>query len=221
MQGGPCLRLRCGRSGKELGARASVIRCGSHFDAPRRLRDLHWLAATLQRANIMVSELTIAVMLQLSQVAPPGLNPETATILAAEMGWVTVKQCSRPVPHPVEGVWRPDKETIVRLEKALAPALVDALRRAPIPEFRRYPPSDYYRQYVGLVVDGKRVVYVNGFHRKFLEISTRSGRTPDWRTTPINVCDGAELFMRRRVRGRSRTCRERVIQAQEPARASS
>jgi hypothetical protein len=133
-------------------------------------------------------------MLQLSQVVAPGLNPETATILAEEMGWVTVKQCSRPVPHPVEGVWRPDKETIVRLEKALAPALVDALRRAPIPEFRRYPPSDYYRQYVGLVVDGKRVVYVNGFHRKFLEISTRSGRTPDWRTTPINVCDGAELF---------------------------
>jgi hypothetical protein len=152
------------------------------------------LAATLQRANIMVSELTIALMLQLSQVVAPGLNPETATILAEEMGWVTVKQCSRPVPHPVEGVWRPDKETIVRLEKALAPALVDALRRAPIPEFRRYPPSDYYRQYVGLVVDGKRVVYVNGFHRKFLEISTRSGRTPDWRTTPINVCDGAELF---------------------------
>ena len=88
----------------------------------------------------------------------------------------------------------PDKETIDRLEKALAPALLDALRRAPIPESRRYPPADYYRQYAGLIVNGRRVVYVNGFHRKYLEISARSGHTPAWRTTPVNVCDGAELF---------------------------
>jgi hypothetical protein len=142
----------------------------------------------------MVSELTIALMLELSQVSAARLNPETAIILPEDKAWASATQCSRPVPHAVKGVWTPDRETVVRLEKALALALVDALRRAPIPESRRYPPTDYYRQYAGLVVNGKRIVYVNGFHRKYLARSTRGGRTLAWQMTPINVCDGAEWF---------------------------
>jgi hypothetical protein len=142
----------------------------------------------------MVSELTITLMLELFQVSAARLNSEMAVILPEAKAWATVKQCSRPAPDFVEAVWTPDGETIVRLENALAPALIDALRQLPIPESRRHSPRDYYRQYAGLVIKGKHVVYVNAFHRKHLEISTGSGRTSDWRTAPIDVCDGAELF---------------------------
>jgi hypothetical protein len=79
---------------------------------------------------------------------------------------------------------------IANLEDALLPALQLALDRRP-PSETPLLARDYYRQYGGLIVGGKRIIYVNGFHRWFL---ARSGRNADawtrWRTIAVRVCDG-------------------------------
>jgi hypothetical protein len=46
--------------------------------------------------------------------------------------------------------------------------------------------SDWYRQFGGIIVDGKRVIYVNAFRAGHLDAQTLKL----WRTTAIKVCGG-------------------------------
>ena len=50
---------------------------------------------------------------------------------------------------------------------------------------------DYYRQDGGLIVDGKRIIYINGFHRAYLAwFGHDPERATQWRTITVSVCDG-------------------------------
>jgi hypothetical protein len=56
--------------------------------------------------------------------------------------------------------------------------------------------SGYYRQYFGLIVDGHRIVYVNGFHEVYLKMEARArvAASQNWRSKAVNVCDGWPMF---------------------------
>lgn len=127
------------------------------------------------------------------QNSPSRLNPEWAVVLPdhqAKAFW-RPRLCNRPAPGPIEAIWTPDATTIRQLESALGPALQTAIDR--FPESRRPKPvaGDYYRQYAGFVVGGKRIVYINGLHHQIIDSSQRPD---DWKVTAASPCDGGMLF---------------------------
>jgi hypothetical protein len=83
--------------------------------------------------------------------------------------------CSRPGPTGVR-YWAPE-ESDVQLAEELLPAFVaDNLHRSL---------SEYRRQYVGLVADGRRVLYINVFSNHFAPYS-------DWTYEFVSICDGRD-----------------------------
>lgn len=125
----------------------------------------------------------------------PQFNPDHGVVFSASDATPQIVQCSRQVPGPVGGTWTPDQPTIRRLETLLAPTLQDAINREQPDESKRHAASGYYRQYFGLVVDGHRIVYVNGFHEVSLKLfSGSSAPRQNWHETAVNVCDGGTLF---------------------------
>lgn len=141
----------------------------------------------------------VVALLAACQPAPPQptptveavspFPPDTGVVLAGDAARGLANQCSRITPGPVQAVWTPDAAQIAGLEAAL-PALIDA-------ELKQRWPNEtltalgYYRQYAGLVVAGRRIIYVNGVDHGVI---TR-GPDPDesWRKQPIGICDGGPI----------------------------
>ena len=103
--------------------------------------------------------------------------------------------CSRDAPGR-SGYWVPDDETIRALEVALAPALGRELEQRSQERSRWSTASEYYRQYIGIRIGRRQVVYVNGFHRSYIELlaTTHPELADSWRTRVVNVCDGGSTF---------------------------
>lgn len=121
------------------------------------------------------------------------LNPDWAVVLPADY-WPSnmYKWCSRDAPGR-SGYWAPDSATIGPLEAALPPALERALEQRIKDPMGRPRPSDYYRQYIGIRSGRRQVVYINGFHRGYVE-ALRAEFGDSWRTRVVNVCDGGTTF---------------------------
>lgn len=106
--------------------------------------------------------------------AASGLNPAWGIVFPSAQAPLLARQCSRETPR-AEGVWQPAPSDIARLEPGLAQMLLAA----------KVQPGAYYRQYGGLVVGGRKIIYVNG--------SRNAVTLPNWQTTPISICDGGAL----------------------------
>lgn len=93
--------------------------------------------------------------------------------------------CSRAGPGHISGGWDPTARQIDEAE-ALLPDYVRSLARQ-VPRLERpfLSLDESYRQYLGVVIDGRRLIYVNLFRRPALT---------DWRTHFIHVCDGGAVF---------------------------
>ncbi|MBV8063727.1 MAG: hypothetical protein JOY51_09030 [Nevskia sp.] len=101
-----------------------------------------------------------------------------ATVLGPDQTEIVGEQCSRPNPPRHESVWQPGPAEVQQLEQDL-PQL-DAL--APGSSPRLGDPKAYDRQYFGLLVQGRRLIYVNGF----LEPMANK----EWQQYAIVVCGG-------------------------------
>jgi hypothetical protein len=125
------------------------------------------------------------------QAGLTGLNPDWSVLFPDDRATALLQQCSRSVPE-FESTWTPDEPTLRRFERALGPALQKRLDETLVNEAYQQQAADFYRQYVGLVVEGRRLVYANGFHRSHLrELRVQPPRPPvDWQRVPVNVCDG-------------------------------
>jgi hypothetical protein len=94
----------------------------------------------------------------------------------------------RDGPGKVSEGWLPTPEQILQAE-TLLPKFVRANGRP------KGPLSYYYRQYLGVVIGDKRLIYVNVFPRWLIEREELSGISPsNWRTAFINICDGGDGF---------------------------
>jgi hypothetical protein len=125
-------------------------------------------------------------------------------LFPADRALELLKQCSRSRFSTVHETWLPTVEQLSALETAVAEVLARELSRfwgrSDGPHVR-----DYYRQYSGIVLNGRKVIYVNGFHSNeitFLPGEERAAaamplafRDPDgWRQHPLMVCDGGAYF---------------------------
>ena len=118
------------------------------------------------------------------------LDPSMRTILPEAEGLVIAKLCSRRHPRTIEGVWTLGAPLVEQVDRRLGPLLQGALALNPRPRPSVTNAAQSYRQYVGLVVDGRRLVYVNGFVS-----NNRNDPTPPpaWTTRFLDGCDGWEL----------------------------
>jgi hypothetical protein len=148
---------------------------------------------TLGSRVVLLALLTLSVVYSIAEekataavpADPPAFKPDSGAIFAGARAVELLKQCSRP-SLATEGTWTPNPEQIRELERRLRFELAKTLEASLLAT--KASVSDYYRQYGGVVVSGRRVIYINGFHHRFLE------DTRDWRATPVSVCDGGEQF---------------------------
>jgi hypothetical protein len=106
--------------------------------------------------------------------APMAVNPNWGVVFPAEQAPSLARQCSRAAPR-AEGAWQPLPPDIARLEQGLSGLLAG----------KSLQPAAYYRQYGGLIVNGRHIVYVNGARNAIVH--------GDWRTQAISLCDGGQL----------------------------
>ena len=116
--------------------------------------------------------------------------PQTVVLDSAALSDV-LHPCSRQAPTNVTGVWSPSLAEVRRADSLVTAEL--ALRLGEIPRLAPWHPStsDYYRQYVGLLIGGHKVVYVNGFLRATVHDYQDSLA---WRHSYVVVCDGGEGY---------------------------
>jgi len=92
-----------------------------------------------------------------------------------------VKSCNPEIPPDIAGYWTPSIADAQQME-ALLP---DFLLNSPI--HRQF--ADYYRQYVGVIANGRKLVYVSAF-------ITPSEWHIRWKTYPVAVCGGGSDYWR-------------------------
>jgi len=120
--------------------------------------------------------------------APSPFAPSTHTILTGAEALKFSHQCSRPSPGPVSAQWMPTEADIQTLEPNLGVILRLHLTHAG----ESTPATDYYRQYAGFVMRGRRVIYINGVARSAIEPPS-ADHPFDWRTQAVSICDGGPI----------------------------
>jgi hypothetical protein len=74
----------------------------------------------------------------------------------------------------VDGLWTPSEAQVARMETALGLTLTQQLIRyqSRFPTDIPIRTSDYYRKYVAAYYRGKPTIFINGFHKSFVEQET-------------------------------------------------
>jgi hypothetical protein len=137
------------------------------------------IAATFMSCSKEVSKPATKLPIEESQSSV--LPESTAQSLA--------QQCSRSGPPRFDKTWRPGLADVEAMESRLDQI---SLLRA-IAGKRIENPSQYRRQYVGIVVGGRKLIYINAFCSKPQDFVVEK-RWSDWRKDPVEVCDGGDCF---------------------------
>jgi hypothetical protein len=111
---------------------------------------------------------------------------DSAVVFAGDKALELAEPCSRAAPGPIEGTWTPSDGDIAALEPALSRYVGERLR-ADWPN-DALSTEDYLRQYGGLIVDGRRVIVINGFQ------ASAAGDLDTWRSFPMVICDGGPIM---------------------------
>jgi len=143
-----------------------------------------------------------------SQLVP--LDQRDGSVLDGSEARLVLNQCSHYAPSEATATWRPDSSQLAEIERRL-PEFIQGQADRPPGDFR-----EYYRQYVGVVVDGHQLIYINGFpkdsvaenvavferfKREHPSVNLTSKDFPDsmrtidgWRHAAVVVCDGGAAY---------------------------
>ena len=115
-------------------------------------------------------------------------------IFPAKQAELLEGQCSRPSPGPIDGAWEPSESMVIEIVddlKSLLQEEIDKYNIAFEPHNRATDAaaSDYSFQIFGLVIEGEKIIYVNGMHTQLLGLS-RNGDISEY----FSVCDGGSGF---------------------------
>jgi hypothetical protein len=135
-----------------------------------------------------------ALLILAGRVTAASLSSVDGVILSADKSKALLNQCSRGTPQHVTGIWTPADVQIRELERRLPAALaLKAQEHGP----RYTQTTTFRRQYAGLIVGNRRVIYVNAFPLDVgnpAKDGTPAARAFDWHREPVIVCDGGPAF---------------------------
>lgn len=123
----------------------------------------------------------------------PKLDANAGYLFPASNARSFLQQCSRSVPEHVTGTWLPTRAQILELEARLPAALwnVVSKRESPIFLWQHAPIG---RQYGGLIVGDRKVIYVNAFPILRDKLSGDPFPSGDHSKKPVLMCDGGPNF---------------------------
>jgi hypothetical protein len=102
-----------------------------------------------------------------------------------------IRPCSRSTPPGLAGSWIPKTDDVTSAEASVDEAIATStktLRK----DLRPQRPLQYYRQYVGTFLAGRRILYVTGLSRAMVD---RRPRVFRWPSKAFAGCDfGAQVF---------------------------
>ena len=120
---------------------------------------------------------------------------EKSALLPADQAKEVTSQCSRQSPKFTD-TWEPSKDQIKEMESAFS-----RIKGCCKERFRLGDLSNVYMQYAGIVVDGKKLIYINAFSEFAATIPVRKNdgtyemeKSDWWKTSAVIVCDGGSAF---------------------------
>jgi hypothetical protein len=134
---------------------------------------------TMPRRSYFSGAMIVALAWAQCAYAGPFL-PERGVIFPRDKAIALTRTCSRPRPGPVEGTWTPKPRQIAELESGLPQEFARAAARAQHPDLNA---ENYYRQYGGLIIGGRKIIYVNA------SSLPQGNSRRDWHVLPIIACD--------------------------------
>lgn len=135
-----------------------------------------------QNLVALIAGVSISLATPFSAEAEPDFRDGSSAIFPADRAELLLEQCSRPTPRGVTGTWTPTPEQISELEPKLA-ELIDA-HLSDRPRLR-LSHENYGRQYGGLVLDGQKVIYINGVY----------DRKTNWQGEPTSIDYSQQIFV--------------------------
>ena len=90
-------------------------------------------------------------------------------------------QCSRPGPSDFSETWKPTAAEIKAMESKFSD-----LKELKAEGGQVENPEHFYMQYIGVVIKGKKSIYINAF--------ADSEPPKNWKEKAVIVCDGGEDF---------------------------
>jgi len=111
------------------------------------------------------------------------LAPDHGVVLSEVDIKSLTSPCSRAGAPSLEAIWRPKPADIESLEGHLRRLTRMRAKRCCLLGARVRDINLYYRQYVGIVSEGKRLIYINAY-------ASIQGELQGWKTSLIETCDG-------------------------------
>ncbi|MEZ5292837.1 MAG: hypothetical protein R2745_17275 [Vicinamibacterales bacterium] len=125
----------------------------------------------------------LAEQLRASRQAEFIVEPDGGVVLGRDAVRSLMNPCSRGFPPGLTGYWAPTTDELRELEERLAAQLAQDVPLISRPLNRRR--LVVWRQYVGMLRGGVKVIYVNGMPAESLE-----RHEAEWRRGQLLVCGG-------------------------------
>ncbi len=109
-----------------------------------------------------------------------------STLLPESEAKNVTKQCSRPSPEKFSDTWQPSKEEIEEMEANFSQIKKLRVKECCIQGAQIEKPEEYYMQYIGIIVNGEKLIYINAFGSFDLPKS--------WKKFTVSVCDGGNAW---------------------------
>ena len=152
---------------------------------PRSRRELDELSAGIQvNMQKLVTCLLLISLHAVCRGQDSLTRPAPVTILDAKAAKPLLSQCSRASLKDVKGFWTPSDSDMKKMASSY-PRLLSMRAKACCWKGGKLKTlHPFALQCMGVVIRGKRCIYVNAFPLDSLE------PTEDWKTEPIRICDG-------------------------------
>lgn len=126
------------------------------------------------------------MVLILSSTIASGEDLKMYTVLSGQEAKNIVNQCSRTSPQDITDFWIPDEKVIASIESNLE--IIEQLdpELCCFSNVRISNVQNYFRQYVGILYEGHRLIYINAF------LGPHSPK--NWQTEAVIACDGGTSF---------------------------
>ncbi|HWW16670.1 MAG TPA: hypothetical protein VN310_18565 [Candidatus Dormibacteraeota bacterium] len=128
-----------------------------------------------------ILKLTTAVFLLFLTSLASGKEDKRFAVLPLSEAHRVSRLCSRSGVPKIDGSWEPTKADIDGLESRL-PFISKLVSTKGMVGVHIAHPATYYRQYVGITLAERRLIYVNAF--------SDEKRPSDWREKLADYCDG-------------------------------